>query len=181
VVCYCDDCQAFAHWLRRADVLDDKGGSDIVQVAPAALSFQRGQDRIACVRLGEKGLYRFYASCCHTPLGNTVGPAIPFVGIVSAAFGQQGEALDRCFGPVPGAIKGEYAVGGPPPGSRGIRPGLMLRAIALVLGWRLRGRAWPHPFFARSGEPLTPVTTIPAAERDALRSLCGPNPNPASG
>ncbi len=30
VVCYCDDCQAFAHRLGRADLLDAHGGSDIV-------------------------------------------------------------------------------------------------------------------------------------------------------
>jgi hypothetical protein len=40
IVCYCVDCQAFAHHLRRADVLDAHGGSDIVQVAPARLTFQ---------------------------------------------------------------------------------------------------------------------------------------------
>ena len=55
VVCYCDDCQAFAHQLGRADLLDAKGGSDIVQVAPASLTFVKGQDRIAGVRLTPKG------------------------------------------------------------------------------------------------------------------------------
>jgi hypothetical protein len=28
-VCYCGDCQAFAHFLDRADVLDAAGGTDI--------------------------------------------------------------------------------------------------------------------------------------------------------
>ena len=32
VVCYCDDCQAFLHYLKRADLLDAHGGTDIVQV-----------------------------------------------------------------------------------------------------------------------------------------------------
>src|SRR3984957_2050797 len=83
VVCYCDDCQAFAHQLGRADLLDPHGGSDIVQVAPASLSFQRGDDRIVGLRLAPKGLRRWYSSCCKTPLGNTLGPAVPFVGIVA--------------------------------------------------------------------------------------------------
>ena len=43
VVCYCDDCQAFAHQLGRADLLDAKGGTDIVQVAPASLTFPKGR------------------------------------------------------------------------------------------------------------------------------------------
>ena len=51
VVCYCADCQAFAHRLGRADLLNAQGGSDIVQVAPAALTFVQGQDRITGLRL----------------------------------------------------------------------------------------------------------------------------------
>ena len=43
VICYCDDCQAFLHHLGRADLLDAHGGTDIVQVAPARLSFVHGQ------------------------------------------------------------------------------------------------------------------------------------------
>src|SRR5208282_4092194 len=44
VTCYCEDCQAFAHQLGRADLLNEKGGSDVVQVAPAALTFTQGRD-----------------------------------------------------------------------------------------------------------------------------------------
>src|SRR5689334_2851856 len=72
VMCYCDDCQAFLHHLGRLDLLDACGGTDIVQVAPAFLSLQSGKDRVAGIRLTAKGLYRWYASCCKTPLGNTV-------------------------------------------------------------------------------------------------------------
>src|SRR5262244_3439281 len=86
VMCYCDDCQAFVHHLGRADLLDAHGGTDIVQVAPASLVSHHGTERIVGLRLAPKGLYRWYASCCKTPLGNTVGPAIPFVGIVAQAF-----------------------------------------------------------------------------------------------
>src|SRR5262245_61970998 len=86
VVCYCADCQAFAHHLKRADLLDSQGGSDIVQVAPAALEFHRGSDRIAGLHLTPNALFRWYAGCCNTPIGNLVSPAIPFVGIVAQAF-----------------------------------------------------------------------------------------------
>jgi len=98
IVCYCDDCQAFAHHLGRADLLDAHGGSDIVQVAPASLTFDHGADRIVGLRLSPKGLYRFYASCCKTPLGNTVGPAIPFVGIVAQAFDAPDASFMFCRG-----------------------------------------------------------------------------------
>jgi Family of unknown function (DUF6151) len=33
-VCYCGDCQAFARFLDRADVLDAAGGTDIFHMPP---------------------------------------------------------------------------------------------------------------------------------------------------
>src|SRR6202011_2265415 len=37
-VCYCKDCQAFARFLKRADVLDPAGGTDIFQMPPGRVS-----------------------------------------------------------------------------------------------------------------------------------------------
>jgi hypothetical protein len=177
VVCYCDDCQAFAHQIGRADLLDAHGGSDIVQLAPGSLTFVQGQDRIVGLRLSPKGLFRWYASCCHTPVGNTVSPAIPFVGIVVRAFDHGAQRPDDVFGRPIGAILGKYAIGDPPAGSKGMSLPLMLRAVRMVLGWRLRGRAWPNPFFRRDTRaPIYPVTVLSQAERAALRPLCGPHP-----
>src|SRR5687768_4861211 len=78
--CYCDDCQAFAHFLGRADdVLDAWGGTEITQMSQARLAFVSGTDSIAAMRLTEKGLMRWYASCCNTPIGNTLATgAMPF-------------------------------------------------------------------------------------------------------
>lgn len=177
VVCYCGDCQAFAHRLGRADLLDAHGGSDIVQVAPASLSFVQGQDRIVGLRLTPKGLYRWYASCCNTPVGNTLSPAVPFVGIIATAFDQGAQRAGDVFGPPTGAILGQHAVGQAPPGSTGINLSLMLRALAKILGWRLFGKAWPHPFFSRGGDaPVHPVNVLSHEEREALRAYCGPHP-----
>ncbi len=177
VVCYCDDCQAFAHRLGRADLLNAQGGSDIVQVAPAALTFEKGQDHIVGLRLTPKGLFRWYASCCNTPLGNTLGPALPFVGVVAQAFESGTQRADALFGKPVGAILGKFAIGDPPAGSAGISLSLILRTLRKVLGWRLTGKTWPHPFFRRvSSEPIYPVTVLSHAEREALRPFCGPHP-----
>jgi hypothetical protein len=173
VVCYCDDCQAFVHELGRADLLDEHGGSDIVQVAPAALEFVRGAELIGGLRLGPKGLYRFYATCCNTPLGNTVGPAIPFVGIEAHAFAD----ANAMFGAPIGGIQGKYAVGTPTVGS--VKPNfrLLARAIRMVLGWRFGGKAWPHPFFERGQRTSRyPMRVLSPSEREALRPRCGPLP-----
>jgi len=179
VVCYCDDCQAFAHQLGRADLLDANGGSDIIQVAPASLKFVQGQHRIVGLRLTPNGLFRWYANCCHMPVGNTVSPAIPFVGIIAQAFHDVAQHPGDVFGKPIGAIMGKYAVGNPPAGSRGIELSLLLRAMRMVLAWRLSGQTWPHPFFRRDTRaPIYPLTVLSHSQREALRRLCGPHPTP---
>jgi hypothetical protein len=132
VVCYCDDCQAFAHQLGRADLLDSHGGSDLVQVAPASLTFVQGQHRIVGLRLTPKGLFRWYADCCNTPVGNTLSPAIPFVGIVAQAFDNGTQRADDVFGAPIGAILGKYAIGQAPAGSTGVSLSLLWRVISLA-------------------------------------------------
>jgi hypothetical protein len=177
VVCYCDDCQSFAHHLGRADVLDAQGGSDVVQVSPSAVRFTKGAERIVGMRLSPKGLYRWYASCCKTPLGNTLTPKVPFVGIVAHAFDGGSATADAAFGTPVAKILGRYAIGTPPAGSTSLDARMVVGVVAKILGWKLRGKTWPHPFFDRATRaPVYPVAVISREERDALRRLCGPSP-----
>jgi len=177
ITCYCDDCQAYAHQLGRADLLNIHGGTDIVQVAPASLTFLQGQDRITGLRLSPKGLYRWYARCCNTPVGNTVNPSLPFVGLVAQSFASDRQEPDQLFGEPVGAILGKYAVGEVPKQVRGVSFGLILRSLRLVLSWRFSGKTWPHPFFDQATrQPRYPVTVLTREQREALRPLCGPRP-----
>jgi hypothetical protein len=171
-ICYCDDCQAFLHHLGRSDLLDAQGGSDVVQVPPASLTFDRGVEHIVGLRLTPKGLCRWYASCCKTPLGNTLSsPALPFVGIMARLF----QEPDDLFGKPSGGFFGKYAIGSPPEGSTKLRPAAIARLLGKILGWRLRGKTWPHPFFDRAARrPTRPLTILSRTERDALRPRCGP-------
>jgi|GEM_PF-5060279 len=100
LVCYCDDCQAFVHHLGRGDLLDASGGTDIIQVAAGSLSFDRGTENITGLRLGPKGLFRWYASCCKTPVGNTVTPVLPLVGVPHEVFKARASRVlaTRCSG-----------------------------------------------------------------------------------
>jgi hypothetical protein len=41
-VCYCTNCQAFARFLERPDVLDDAGGTDIVHMPAACVTLTAG-------------------------------------------------------------------------------------------------------------------------------------------
>src|SRR5689334_17307030 len=165
VVCYCDDCQAFAHQLGRSDLLNAQGGSDIVQVAPASLTFIKGQNRIAGVRLTPKGLYRWHTSCCNTPVGNTLGPGLPFVGIVARAFETNTTNADRIFGAPLGGSGGKFATGNPPKHLTRLTARLVVHAVRLILGWKFGGGTWPHPFFDRETRaPTHPITVLSPAE-----------------
>ena len=173
MVCYCDDCQAYAHQIGRADLLNHRGGSDSIQIAPAALRFTKGQDQIEGLRLTPKGLYRWYAKCCNTPVGNTRTPALPFVSMLVQSF--DAPQPDDVFGAPRGATFCKYAVGEPPADSTKL---ILLRLLlGRVLGWRLGGKSWPHPFFAReTGAPIYPVAVVSQERREALRAQCGPRP-----
>lgn len=176
-VCYCDDCQAFLYWLDRADLLDRQGGTDLVQVAPSSVTLHRGQDRVRGMRLSPKGMFRFYASCCKTPLGNTVKPTVlPFIGVAVGAF-PKAEILDAAAGPPRARVLGKFAVG-PNPDSSALKMAAMIAHVGgRILAWKLGGKAWPHPYFDReSGQPRPPLEILSREERDALRPKCGPRP-----
>jgi hypothetical protein len=176
IVCYCADCQAYTHQLHRADLLDAHGGSDIVQVAPATIRIDRGRDQISGLRLSDKGLFRFYASCCNTPLGNTVGPVLPFVGVLRQAFVVDAlGGADAVLGPPRAGVYGKDALGTPPEGSTKFNLLLIVRLVASMLRWRLRGLGLPNPFFdTATRKPHFPVVVLSLGERDSLRPLCGP-------
>ncbi len=173
LVCYCDDCQAFLHYLQRQDLLDEQGGTDIVQVAPSAVTFDTGAEHIESVRLTEKGMYRWFAGCCHTPLGNTVKPAVPFIGMTPEVLRGAPDAprRDEVFGPVRGRSFGQYARGVAPAGSTKPPWKAIGHFARLVIRWKLTGKGWPHPFFDRAtGAPLRTPAVLSTEEREALRA-----------
>ena len=118
-----------------------------------------------------EGTYETLRARCKTPLGNTLGPSLPFVGIVAQAF----DCPDEDFGAPLGRILGKYAVGEPPEGSTKPNLRLLASVVRHLLGWKLGGAAWPHPYFDRATRaPNRAVTIVSPAEREALRPLCGP-------
>lgn len=167
--CYCDDCQAFAHFLgRENDVLDEYGGTEVVQMSQARLALTAGVDKVAAMRLTEKGLMRWYASCCNTPIGNTLAtPAIPFIGLLRAFIDAPPEAL----GPIRGRAFAQFAKGGraavPQDGSSDFA--MLLRMLPKMLGWRLRGDHKRSALFDAANRPLVEPRVLNAAEREELR------------
>ena len=45
-ICYCKDCQAFARFLERPDVVDPAGGTDIFQMPQGRVKLTTGTDAV---------------------------------------------------------------------------------------------------------------------------------------
>ncbi len=156
-ICYCDDCQSFAHFLGRADtILDARGGTPIFQIAAGRVVFTQGSEHLACMRLTPKGLPRWYAECCQTPIGNTFSAAMPAVGIIERCLAPppSGASLDDVLGPSLFRVFTRFArrpqsdSSAPPiesPRWRTMRA--VFRMLGLVVGARLRGDRKRSPFF----------------------------------
>ncbi len=157
LVCYCDDCQSFAEFLGRADeILDTHGGTDIFQMSPARLEITEGGNRLACVRLTPKGLFRWYADCCKTPIGNTLPTRqVPVIGLIHSCMNTEGRSRDETLGPVRAGVNGRYATGDRTEINAHDRAPLsvLFRMSRKLLGWRLRGDHNRSPFFDNTGAP----------------------------
>lgn len=170
VVCYCKDCQAFARVLGVADrVLDRWGGTDIYQLPPARIELLTGQDQLRCLRLSEKGLYRWYAGCCQTPIGNTLSAGVPVVGLIHAFFADPTTA-ETILGPVRAHVHIGSATDRLPEAvwtRPGFRP-YLVKIIGRMLAWKLRGLGRPTPFFTAAGAPVcTPRIATPDTPEDS--------------
>jgi hypothetical protein len=175
VLCYCDDCRAYLHFLERSDLLEDHGGTDIVQVDSGTVRFTAGQDELRCMRLSPKGMTRWYCGSCHTPVGNTVAAAVPFVGIVrsclDAGVSQAGSSAEAVLGRAE-SCNAKWAVHGTPVGAhRSASLALIARTAKLLLRWKLSGRSKSTPYFdPATGRPRREPRVLTEGERGALRA-----------
>lgn len=176
LVCMCDDCQTYAHWLDRADaILDPNGGTDVFQLTPAQVRITGGREHIRCMRLSPKGLMRWYAGCCNTPIANTLDrPRLPFLGMPHTFMDHAagGRSRDEDLGPVLARIQARF---GKPPLPADAYPrapfGLILRSIRQLLRGKLAGAHTPSPVFDDAGKAIVEPTVISLEERERLRGL----------
>jgi hypothetical protein len=155
-VCYCADCQSFARFLKREnEILDEKGGTKIIQTIPANVTFAEGIENLTCMRLTANGMLRWYAACCNTPIGNTPpNLSTSFIGLIHNCLSSDQSSLDRAFGSVRMHVNTKYAIGEDKPKSTGLLSGT-LRIIGMVLKARLDGSYKHTPFFVlESGAPI---------------------------
>ena len=172
--CYCTDCQAFARFLKRPDVLDAAGGTDIFQMPPARVTFSVDAHALRCLHLNDSTkVLRWYAQCCRTPLANTAAsPRFPVVGLIHSFMDTEvkGRSRDEVLGPPLCRIYERSAAGAlPPTAPPSASFGAFAKRGAKVLGWRVRGLNWPNPFFdAATGAPLSAPPVVTPDEHVAI-------------
>jgi hypothetical protein len=173
-ICYCTDCQAFARYLRRAEqILDRSGGTDIIQTTPNNVTFTNGIEHLACMRLTPNGLLRWYASCCNTPIGNTLANyKLSFVGLVHNCLESAPLSLDEAFGAIRMQVKTRSALGEPKPEPFGL-PRAVWSIAGMLLKVRLDGGYKRTPFFIPgSSTPIvTPKVLSPQAREELMQPL----------
>ena len=154
VVCCCADCQSFAEYLgNQQAMMDEFGGTDIYQMPISKVVINQGQINIACLRLSEKGLYRWYAACCKTPIGNALGAGAPFIGLVHN-FIVEKTTLDAVIGKSRGHINVKDASARVPDDLKGALLPIALRTLRKLAVWKLMGYNRPSAFFGAEGEPV---------------------------
>jgi hypothetical protein len=168
--CYCTDCQAFARFLgREADILNERGGCEVVQTLPKDVVFQTGAEHLACVCMTEKGPLRWYAACCNTPIGATAQTSkLPFVGLSRLCLESPAPTVEQSFGAVRTLRYISGARGQPRP-----RPFGGARFMVWLIRNRLRARSTGgfrlNPFFDTAADkPIVEPKQLTAAERAQL-------------
>lgn len=163
VVCYCNSCQKFAQFLQPdgAGILDNNGGTDIYQTAPADVQFTKGTEHIKGIRLSPKGPHRWYADCCKTPIGNTASLKFPFVGLIHN-FIDGSESAQQTLGPVRSKVHLDGAYGQlPQPQSKLISQNrYTLKFILKMLSWKFSQKGKTSPFYQANGKRVYPLETL---------------------
>lgn len=169
-VCYCRDCQTYAHLLKRAAlVLDAAGGTDVVATPASNVAITAGREHLACVSLSPRGLLRWYAACCGTPIANTPRNwKLPYVGVVHTCL-HHPDPLERTFPEVELRVNTKGAHGAV---SRDTTLAGKLRFAGMVLrltGMGLSGAYRSTPLFSASGEPVAAPRVAAREEVEAAR------------
>ena len=167
--CYCNDCQAYARFLGTPGITDAHGGSDIVPLTPAGVRFEAGLEQVACMALSEKGILRWHAACCRTPLGNTARDAkVPYVGMSTMCFAATQDAVDAAVGPRNRIVLNAGSATGKVRSTPLPFVGGGLRILANILVRRLRGEGAAPFFDASTRQPIRTPQVLTATQREAL-------------
>jgi hypothetical protein len=128
------------------------------------VSLSEGTQHLACLSLSEKGLLRWYATCCNTPIAGTPRNwKFPYVGLVHTCLKAEPEAFERSFSKLHMRVNTGSA-------KRSLPGTALMSMISLagfiprVLAGGLSGAYKTTPFFTSTGEPIATVTVLSRSE-----------------
>ncbi|TNJ48238.1 DUF6151 family protein [Phaeobacter sp. B1627] len=158
--CHCGDCRAVE--LHHGCPDPAGTGVDLLQLNPDMVKIDQGAEHLSLLQLSPRGLYRWYAGCCGTPLFNSPRTAkLPFIAIRAALFAEPdslGKVIARTFIPKKGK----------PPQHKGAAR-MTYKLIGRMLSARLTGRWKQTPLFdTETGAPVALPQVLTKAERKAL-------------
>jgi len=154
IMCCCSDCQTFAQLLEQEEnVLDSYGATEIFQIPVSYIKITEGNERIACMRLSQKGMYRWYAQCCNTPIGNTMKASIPFIGLIHS-FVDNASINDAQLTENLGYLQTKFASKTVPLDQQASQFGVMSKIVFNLINWKIKGLHKPSAFFNEDGQPI---------------------------
>lgn len=160
LICYCPDCQTGTRHLGKQDSYLTDGGTQIFQTTPDNFVVDQGAEHLGLMRLGPKGLFRWYATCCDTPIANTLpNPTLPFVGAVLPA-GTDHFGRATCHANTDSATKKIRQRGVP-----GAVYSLFWRAAKALISGKDKFR----PFFNPDKTPVVTAKVLTLEERNSAR------------
>lgn len=148
VVCHCGGCTRYAHALGRAtEILDEHGGSEVIQISPRRLALTEGVEHLGCMQMTQGGALRWYATCCRTPLAHTLPSLrLPFMSVSHVCLDWGSHARDAVAGPIRARVNGRFEGQAPPGAGLGALLSMLAHYTPLLLGWLIRGDARASPF-----------------------------------
>lgn len=167
VVCCCGSCQEFARFLEQEEqTLDKFGGTELVQLSQAQVVIENGKENLKSLRVTPKGIIRWYAGCCNTPIANTVNASMPFAGVLHNFINTTSDK-DSLFGPITHYVQCQDCTSEPdyPNPAAKFPLDVTLKIIGRMIIWKVRGLHKPSVFFNDDGNPVSSPKLIDRIDR----------------
>lgn len=168
-LCYCKDCRAYSHHLGQASVGHDAlGGVEFVATQAQYVALTGGTQHLACMSLSPKGLLRWYAKCCNTPIANTMRSwKFPYAGLIHTCLKADPASYERAFPRLQMRVNTGSAKEAPPGGMAFSTITALMGFMPRVLVSGVNGSYRQTPFFnAPAGTPKVEVAVLSKAERE---------------
>ncbi|WP_143226530.1 DUF6151 family protein [Actibacterium pelagium] len=164
LACSCKHCRAFAAYLGDAERSFQNDYVQLMQTQPWMISFESGKEYLRNLRLTAKGPLRWYASCCDTPLCNTLPRRFPpFVSILVANFARQDDLPPVTFHAFCDHLPEDQRVA--PSGSSAFRKFVLQFLWRVVQGLPFRFRQ--NPFFDEKGVAISDTVPLDPLRKSA--------------